>query len=134
MTRSKVTRAIAQYLTDRYNGPIYIATETESDEIPPPYAVVRIGAGEQMFPGDAEIWNLNVLIGVFHDADTTSPERAEAQALELFRVLDDEDETITACSDDLAWSAWQRIATEATINETRWQHVAGYHAIVAPKD
>ena len=134
MTRSKVTRSIQQFLTDRYNGPIAIVTETDSETMEPPYAVVRIGSGDQMFPGDAEIWELNVLVGVFHDADTTTAETAEAQASELFRVLDDDAEMEAACSDDLAWSAWERTATEAAIVETRWQHVAGYHAIVAPKD
>lgn len=131
MTRASVIAAVRDYLSDTYDGPITIKPETSATELQPPYAVVRVGSGEQLYPGQAEIWDMNILVGVFHDADATTAEDAEAQAAELFALLDDPDGLI-ASSSALVWSAFERIGTDASIAETRWQHVAAFRGIVAP--
>jgi hypothetical protein len=132
MTRATVIAAIREFLTANYRGPITILPETSTEELSPPYAVIRIGSGEQLYPGIAEIWDMNVLIGVFHDADATSAETAEAQAGELFAMLDDPALLFAHSAETLAWSALEYLTTEASIVEQRWQHVAGFRAIVAP--
>jgi hypothetical protein len=132
MIRATVVSELCSYLADNYTGPVAIHPESSEEEMAPPYAVVRIGSGEQMFPGDAEVWDLNVLIGVFHDADTTTAETAESQAAEFFATLADPAGLFTASTATLAWSTLDRITTDASIVETRWQHIAGFHSIVAP--
>jgi hypothetical protein len=133
MTRALVIAAVRDFLAATFpEGPVAIHPETSSEEMHPPYAVVRIGSGEQMFGPQAEIWDMNILIGVFHDADSTTAEDAEAQAGEVFAALDDPDPLYTASSASLVWSALERAGTEASIVENRWQHVAVFRGIVAP--
>ena len=132
MTRAAVVSAINSYLSAAYDGPIAIHSETSSQTTDPPYAVIRIGSGDQLYPGQAEIWDMNVMVGVFHDSDETSAATAESQAGTLFALLDDPDDLFAASGSTLAWSAWERSGTEASITETRWQHVAVFRAIVAP--
>ena len=132
MTRAIVLAAVRNFLAATYRGPVTIATETDAGTLYPPYAVIRIGTGEQLYPGQAEIWDLNILVGVFHDADTTTATTAEAQASEVFAALSDPEALIAGCSNDLAWSAWERHGSEASLADTNWQHVAGFRAIVAP--
>jgi hypothetical protein len=132
MTRSTVIAVVRDFLLDAYTGPIGIHPEASGQTMQPPYAVVRIGSAEQLYPGQEEIWDMNILIGVFHDADTTAAETAEAQAGELFALFDDPDALFAFAPERLAWSALERSDTEASIVETRWQHVAGFRAIVAP--
>lgn len=132
MIRATVISAITDFLLDQYTGTVAIMPETGDDPMVPPYAVVRVGSGEQLYPGDAEIWDLNVLIGVFHDADDTDAATAESQAAGVFNTLADPDSLFTASSATLAWSAFDRVSTDASIVENRWQHVAGFRAIVAP--
>lgn len=132
MTRSKVIAAVRAYLTAHYTGPIAIHPETSAEEISPPYAVVRVGSAEYLYDRQAEILDINLLIGVFHDADTTTAETAEAQAAELFAMLDDADRLFSESSETLVWSALERIGSEASISETRWQHIAAFRGIVAP--
>lgn len=134
MTRATVIAAIRAYLTAAYEGPVAMHPETSTEAMEPPYAVIRIGSGEQMYPGQAEIWDMNILIGVFHDADTTTAEVAEAQAGAVFAMFDDPDGLFTSSAGTLVWSALERHVTEASIVETRWQHVAGFRGIVAPAD
>ena len=132
MTRSIVISAIRQYLQDSYIGPVGIHPETGTEPMDPPYAVVRIGGGEQLYPGVAEIWDMTVMIGVFHDADSTSEATAEAQAAQVFAMIDDPSGLISDSEASLAWSTMERIGTDASINESNWQHIAIYRAIVAP--
>jgi hypothetical protein len=132
MTRATVIAAVRDYLSASYHGPVAIHPESSTETIQPPYTVIRIGSGEQMYPGQAEIWDMNILIGVFHDADTTTAEDAEAQAGEVFAMFDDPAGFFTASAETLVWSAFERHVTEASIAETRWQHVAGFRGIVAP--
>ena len=132
MTRAKVIAAIRAYLTAAYEGPVALHPETSTEAMEPPYAVIRIGTGEQMYPGQAEIWDMNILIGVFHDADTTTAEDAEAQAGAVFAMFEDPAGLFASSAETLVWSALERHGTEASIVETRWQHVAGFRGIVAP--
>lgn len=132
MIRATVIAAITAYIADTYTGPVAIHPETCVEAMDPPYAVFRVGSGDQLFPGDAEVWELNVLIGVFHDADATTAEDAESNAAELFDVIGDPSGLFSASSATLAWSALERVTTDASIVEQRWQHIAGFRAIVAP--
>lgn len=132
MLRSTVIAAIHAYLSAAYNGPVSIHPETGSGELVPPYAVIRIGSGEQMFPGQAEIWDINILIGVFHDADVTPAATAEAQAAAVFALLADPEPLFTASQSLLVWSAMERTGTDASISESRWQHVAVFRGIASP--
>lgn len=132
MTRSTVITAVRDYLDAAYTGPVTILKETASGEMVPPYAIVRVGSGEQLYPGTAEIWDLNILVGVFHDADTTAAADAETAAAAVFAALDDPDPLYTASAATLVWSAFERTGTEASIVENRWQHVAVFRGVVAP--
>jgi hypothetical protein len=132
MTRATVISAVRDYLISAYSGPVTILPETSGEELVPPYALIRVGSGENLYPGVAEVWDMNLLIGVFHDADTTTAETAEAQAGDLFALLDDPAPLFAASAASLAWSAFERLQTDASIQETRWQHIAGFRTIVAP--
>lgn len=132
MIRATLTRSIITYLSDRYSGPIQIANETASDELFPPYAVVRVGSADAVMPGQVDLWDMNLLVGVFHDADATTAETAELQAAELFNALADGDDVISSVNSSVVLSMFQRISTEASIQETRWQHIAGFRTIAAP--
>lgn len=134
MTRSTVIAAVTAYLAEAYSGPVAIHPEGDTEALAPPYLVVRVGSAEQLYPGQAEIWDMNILIGVFHDSDTTNAADAEAQAGEVFALFDDPDPLFAHSAETLAWSALDRATTEAAIVETRWQHVAGFRAIVAPAE
>ena len=134
MIRATVISALADFLSDPevYEGAISILKETAAGEMQTPYAIVRIGSGEQLYPGTHEIWDLNILVAVFQDADVTTAENAEAAAAGLFEILDDPAPMILATEGPLVWSAFERTGTEASIVENRWQHVAVYRGIVAP--
>ena len=132
MIRATVLAAIQDYLEATYTGPVTLLKETSTEAMVPPYAVIRIGSGEQLYPGVAEIWDLNILVGVFHDADVTTATAAETAAAAVFAALDDPNPLEAASSATLAWSNFERTGTEASIVENRWQHVAVFSAIVAP--
>lgn len=132
MTRATVIAAVRDFLTSAYHGPVAVHPESSTEAMQPPYAVIRIGSGDEMYPGQAQVWDMNILIGVFHDADVTTSEEAEAQAGEVFAMFDDPDPLFAASAETLAWSALERVATDASIQETRWQHIAGFRAIVSP--
>lgn len=134
MTRATVIAAVRAYLAAEYEGPVAIHPETSTENMEPPYAVIRIGSGEQLYPGQAEIWDMNILIGVFHDSDVTTAELAESQAGEVFAMFDDPSGLYTSSAATLAWSVLERAATEASIVENRWQHVAVFRGIVAPAE
>lgn len=132
MTRAAVISAITAYLTESYAGPVAVHPEVSAEAMEPPYLVVRVGSAEQLYPGQAEIWDMNILIGVFHDADATTAAAAESQAGDVFSMFDDPDGLFTDSAATLAWSALERSTTEASIVETRWQHIAAFRGIVAP--
>lgn len=132
MIRATIISAVTSYLADAYTGPVAIHPEASEESMAPPYAVVRVGSGEQLYPGDAEIWDINLLIGVFHDSDETTAATAESQAAAVFDMLNDPAGLIADSTATLVWSALERHSTEASIDEHRWQHIAGFRAIVAP--
>jgi hypothetical protein len=132
MIRATVITALRSYLAANYAGPVTILKETSTADLVPPYAVIRVGSGEQLYPGVAEIWDLNILVGVFQDADTTTAADAEAAAAAVFAALDDPTPIYSASDATLVWSNFERTGTEASIVENRWQHVAVFNAIVAP--
>lgn len=132
MIRATIISAVRDFLADNYEGPVAIHPETSAEEMLPPYAVVRIGGAEQMAPGQVEIWDVNILIAVFHDAEVTTASDAETNAAGVFAMFDDPDGLITDSAATLIWSALERIGSEASVVETRWQHVAGFRGIVAP--
>lgn len=132
MTRATVIAAVRNYLAAAYRGPVTIKPEASAETLAPPYAVIRVGSGEQLYPGQAEIWDMNILVGVLHDADVTTAEDAEAQAAEVFAMLDDPAGLIASSAATLVWSAFERIGTDASLAETRWQHIAAFRGIVAP--
>lgn len=134
MIRSDCIRAIADYLGANYNGPVAIHTQEDDAEISPPYAVVRIGASENLGHDQVDIWEFNVLVGVFHDADATAIETAEAQAGAVFDALADPAALLAGIASDVVGSAWQPVAREASQNETNWQHVAAWTLIAAPRE
>lgn len=132
MIRDAVIAAVREYLAAAYSGPVALHPEISTEAMEPPYAVIRIGSDEEMFPGDTEIWDMNILIGVFHDADVTTAENAEAQARAVFEMLADPAGLFESSDATLVWSALERVGTEASVIENRWQHVAGWRGIVAP--
>lgn len=132
MIRATVIAGVRAYLASAYEGPIAIHPETSVETMAPPYAVVRVGTAEQLYPEQAEVWDMNILIGVFHDADVTTPDQAEANAAELFAIFADPASLFDATEETLVWSALERLGTDASIVESRWQHVAAFRGIVAP--
>lgn len=133
MLRSDVIAAIIAYLQSAYEGDITILPQENDTEITPPCAVVRIGSAEDMGMGQAILWDMNVLVGVFHDADTTTISAAETAAAELFATLDDVESIFTSLSgQSLIPSAWVTLTQEAATGDHGWQHVAAFRLIVAP--
>ena len=132
MLRSKVIRALQDYLQARYSGPVTILRQEGDDQISPPYAVVRSGTSQNIGGNQFDILEINLLVGVFHDADTTTPETAESQAHEIFDLLADPAEITAALAPQIIVSAWEFEIIEAERSETRWQHVAAFRIIASP--
>jgi hypothetical protein len=129
MLRADVILALQDYLAATYDGPVSIHREEDDVQIEPPYAVIRVGSADAMNADQVDLWTMSVMVGVFHDADNTTATTAEDQAGAVFAALDDIDSMDDA---RLVISAWFRTATEASKNETNWQHIAGWEMIVAP--
>lgn len=133
MLRSKLIASLVGYLQANYTGSIPILPQESDADLFPPCAIVRVGSAEDMGYGQAEIWDMNVLIGVFHDADASSASSAEAEAAKLFATLADTDAVFAALdSAGILPSAWLPLSIEASSGENGWQHIAGYRCIAAP--
>lgn len=132
MLRSDCIKAIAALLRANYHGPVAIHTQEDDAEISPPYAVVRIGASEDLGHGQVDVWQFNVLVGVFHDADATSVTTAESQAAEVFAELSDPEVVLADIGTSVVGSAWEAVAQEASLNGSNWQHVAAWTLIASP--
>ena len=133
MIRSDIIRRIQSYLNTAYNGPITILAEEDEGDLTPPCAVVRISSSEDLGANQAIVWDMNVIVGVFHDADDDTIETAEQQAEDLFAYLNDT--TVTSAylnSGGFQTSVWRPITIEASREETKWQHFQTYHLIIAP--
>lgn len=133
MIRSNVIRRLQSYLQTQYNGPITILSEEDDGDLTPPCAVVRVTSAEDMGANQAAIWDMEVAIGVFHDADDTTIETAEAQSEDLFDSLSDCNIIPNYLNaGGLLTSVWRPMTTEANRDETKWQHFQTYQLIVSP--
>lgn len=133
MIRSDVIRRIQSYLQTQYDGDITILSEEDDGDITPPCAVVRIGTSEDLGLNQAIVWDFNVIVAVFHDADDTTIETAETDAGLLFDELSDFDavKTYLDAGGFLA-SVWHPQTIEAGREDTKWTHFQSYRLIVAP--
>lgn len=133
MTRSNIIRRLQSYLNTAYNGPITILAEEDEGDLTPPCAVIRIGQTEDMGANQAIVYDMQVMVAVFHDADDDSISTAESQASALFDELSDiEAVTNYLAAGGFLVSVWRPLMMEAGREETRWMHVHGYQLIAAP--
>ena len=133
MTRSTVIRRLQSYLNTSYNGPITILAEEDDGDITPPCAVVRIGQSEDLGANQAIVWDFNVMVAVFHDADDTTITTAESQSEALFSELLQIDDVVNYLAQGgFLVSVWRPLTIEAGREETKWMHVQGFHLIIAP--
>ena len=133
MTRSTVIRRLQSYLNTSYNGPITILAEEDDGDITPPCAVVRIGQSEDLGANQAIVWDFNVMVAVFHDADDTTITTAESQSEALFSELLQIDDVVSYLAQGgFLVSVWRPLTIEAGREETKWMHVQGFHLIIAP--
>jgi len=133
MIRSDIIRRLQSYLQTQYNGNITILAEEDDGDLTPPCAIVRIGSSEDMGMNQAYVWDMNVIVAVFHDADYTTIETAEEDAAELFDELADFDSVKAYLnSGDFIASAWLPQLIEAGREDTKWTHFQTYRLIAAP--
>lgn len=133
MIRTDVIRRIQSYLDTEYDGPITILAEEDDRDITPPCAVVRIGQSEDLGANQAILWQFNVVVAVFHDADDTVIETAESQAEALFDELcDNSAVTSYLAAGGFLVSVWRPMTIEAGREGTNWMHVQGFDLIIAP--
>jgi hypothetical protein len=132
MLRSSSIRALQAHLRAAYTGPVTILGQEDDGDLDPPYSVVRVGSAEDIGHGQDDVWDLNILVAVFNDAEECSAETAEARAAEVFSHLADPPTVAAALAPGIVVSWWQPIAQEAAIVEKRWQHVAAYRLVAAP--
>ena len=133
MIRTDIIRRLQSYLQTQYNGNITILTEEDDGDLTPPCAVVRISSAEDMGANQAYVWDFNVIVAVFHDADDVTIETAENDAAELFDELADyEDVTAYLNSGSFQASVWHPQLIEAGREETKWTHFQTYRLIAGP--
>lgn len=133
MLRTNAIAGLKEYLAGNYAGPVTILKQEGLGDLTPPYAMIRIGSAEDIGNGDWDIWEMNVIVAVFHDADATTIATAEAQATAVFAVLADEDDIISSlAATSVIVSAWRSETVEAGREETRWAHMAGFKLVAAP--
>ena len=133
MTRSTVIRRLQSYLNTSYNGPNTILAEEDDGDITPPCAVIRIGQSEDLGANQAIVWDFNVMVAVFHDADDTTITTAESQSEALFSELLQIDDVVNYLAQGgFLVSVWRPLTIEAGREETKWMHVQGFHLIIAP--
>jgi len=133
MIRSDIIKRLQSYLQTHYNGGITILTEEDDGDLTPPCAVVRIGSAQDMGANQAYVWDFNVIVAVFHDADDGSSETAETQAGALFDELADyEDVTAYLNSGNFQASVWHPQMIEAGREDTKWTHFQTYRLIAGP--
>lgn len=133
MIRSRVAKAITQHLIERYDGPIQLSQEDSGDMLTPPCAVVRIGSSEDMGMGQYEVYDMTVLVGVFHDyAETSAADASDAAEQIRSLLVDPEEMAATLGQHEFIMSSWQPTGMETNIDETGWQHVAVFRLIVSP--
>lgn len=132
--RTMCLTAIQEFLQANYEGSVTILKQEDDASLQPPYAIVRIGSAEDIGLGQYEMWDLNVIVAVFHDADAVSIETAESAAAEVFAVLAASDDLIAFLEDEgVIASAWDSLTTEAGYDGNAWQHFQGYRLIASPQ-
>ncbi len=133
MIRSRCIRALQDFLQSRYHGPVSILREEGDGEIRPPYALVRVGSAENIGMGQADIWDLNVIVAVFNDADAVAIGPAEEEAAAVFAALADPAAVIAGlATGGILASAWLPLTSEAGLDESRWQHFHGFRLLASP--
>jgi hypothetical protein len=133
MLRSDCIAAIQSFLQENYTGPISILRNEDEADLNPPYALVRIGSGEDIGLGQYNLWDFNVIIAVFHDADETTIETAEAGAATLFAALADSAVVMSYLrTKGIVPSAWESLTSEAGQAGNNWQHFHGFQLIASP--
>ena len=133
MLRTDLIRAVQAYLRSNYTGPVTIHAEEDDAEIEPPYAIVRATIAEDMGADQADIWDINLVVAVMHDADATTIETAEAQAATVFATLHDPAPVITALAGSgIAASCFHRLTSEAGSDGMQWQHFHAFRVIASP--
>jgi len=132
--RASLVEAIAAWLEQGYPGPVTVSHETDTTELLPPYAVVRISSAEPLAPMEL-IWDLTALIAVSHDADATPATTAEERANELFAKMEGEDnlaDFIAFCEEKgLAISTMFPLESNLTVADGHWVHILGVRLIAA---
>jgi hypothetical protein len=133
MTRSAVIRALSDYLVLK-QSPVPVLREVDEEDAGAfPYAMVRAGTAEGMGGDQAVLWEINALVGVFHDAEVTTTEAAEEQAEAVFALLADAaDFASFAAGSSVVISGMHYITTEAVLEGMTWRHIAGFTIIAAP--
>jgi hypothetical protein len=133
MNRTDVIRRLQSYLQTQYEGPITILAEDDDGDLTPPCAVVRVGQSDDLGINQAIVWDLNVIVAVFHDADDDTIETAETQSSEIFSELLDIDSVVSYLTNGgFLVSVWRPLTEEAGRDETKWFHAHGFQLIVAP--
>lgn len=132
MIRTDVIRSIQTYLGAAYVGPITILAQEDDGDLTPPCAIVRVNSVQDMGANQAELWMMEVVVAVFHDADDTAIETAESQAEALFLELADCDAvTAQLVTDGKLVSVWRPTGIEAGREETKWVHHEIFELIVS---
>lgn len=133
MLRTRLIRALQSYLSANYTGPITIHAEEDDAEVAPPFAIVRVTSAEDMGAAQADIWDINVVVAVMHDADATTIETAESQAAGAFAALQEPTPVITSlAASGIVASCFQTLTSEAGNDGMHWQHFHGYRVIASP--
>lgn len=135
MLRSRIAEAIASHISARYEGPIFVVQEDTETALTPPCAVVRIGSSEDLGMDQMEVYDVTVLVGIFHDYQLTTANAAADGAAAITATLDDADEiAATLAQHGLISSSWQPTGMQNEIGDNGWQHVALFRLIVSPAD
>lgn len=133
MLRTRLIRALQAYLRNTYVGPVAIHAEQDDAEVEPPFAIVRATSAEDMGAGQAELWDINIVVAVMHDADATTIETAETQAAELLATLREPAPVIEALAEaNIVASCFESLTIEAGNDGMHWQNFAGFRVVASP--
>jgi len=133
MTRSDIIRCIADFLIEE-DSPVPVLREVGTDDADIfPHTLVRAGTSQNLAPGQAILWDLNALVGVFHDAEASTADAAEEAAESVFKLLEDAAAlTAFAAARGILISGFHHVTTEAALEGMTWRHIAGFQVIAAP--
>ena len=129
--RKKLIVELKEYLVKVYDGPISLVKQQDSAELELPYAVIRVGSSEDMGGGQVFMWDMNVFLAVFHDAEGLDVEEMEKELNDLVEYLLDVD-VLKEELEPLVISAFEYQTQEASIVDGVFQNVFGFRVIVSP--